>query len=43
MTDMTQQEQGDIHIELPKWIKLKKACINIRIKTQNASNIVFNP
>ena len=30
-------------IELPEWIKQKKACINIEIKTKNASNIVFNP
>ena len=31
------------YIELPEWIKLKKACINIKNKDQNASNIVFNP
>ena len=31
------------YIELPEWIKLKKACVNIKNKDQNASNIAFNP
>ena len=30
------------YIELPEWIKFKRACINIKIKTQNVSNTVFN-
>ena len=30
------------YIELPKWLSSKKACIIIKMKITNVSNIVFN-